>query len=202
MLFRSKQLEILKHNRKQLYTALARERLNIHTVYAKNFLSRDERLQETLRALSKKFNLICVTNNPVEPAQKTLVALGVENLIVSDFRRIMYGEDLLTFADFNREHRKCLDFVKSTVAASNAVHKIVVSHHVPSFRMQCPKFRDSKANGAFIVELEDFIKESDIEYWVYGHSHYNVDVRIGNTQCISNQLGYVFNNEQIGRAHV
>lgn len=48
----------------------------------KNFLSRDERLQETLRALSKKFNLICVTNNPVEPARKTLVALGVENLIV------------------------------------------------------------------------------------------------------------------------
>lgn len=61
--------------------------------------------------------------------------------------------------------------------------------------MQCPKFKDSKANGAFIVELEDFIKESDIEYWIYGHSHYNVDVRIGNTLCVSNQLGYVFNNE-------
>lgn len=107
----------------------------------------------------------------------------------------MYGADLLTFADFNREHRKCLDFVRSAVAASNAGHKIVVSHHVPSFRMQCPKFKDSKANGAFIVELEDFIKDSDIEYWIYGHSHYNVDIRIGNTLCISNQLGYVFNNE-------
>lgn len=47
----------------------------------KNFLSRDERLQKTLSALSKKFSLICVTNNPVEPARKTLVALGVENLI-------------------------------------------------------------------------------------------------------------------------
>lgn len=117
--------------------------------------------------------------------------------VVSDFRRIMYGEDLLTFADFNREHRKCLDFVKSAVTASKAGHKIVVSHHVPSFRMQCPKFKDSKANGAFIVELEDFIKESDIEYWIYGHSHYNVDVRIGDTQCISNQLGYVFNDEHL-----
>ena len=47
----------------------------------KNFLTRDERLQEMLSALSKKFNLICVTNNPVTPAKKTLVALGVENLI-------------------------------------------------------------------------------------------------------------------------
>lgn len=47
----------------------------------KNFLTRDERLQKTLSTLSKKFNLICVTNNPVVPAEKTLVALGVENLI-------------------------------------------------------------------------------------------------------------------------
>lgn len=47
----------------------------------KNFLTRDERLQKTLSALSKKFNLICVTNNPVTPAEKTLVALGVESLI-------------------------------------------------------------------------------------------------------------------------
>ena len=46
----------------------------------KNFLTRDERLQKTLSALSKKFNLICVTNNPVMPAKKTLVALGVQSL--------------------------------------------------------------------------------------------------------------------------
>lgn len=46
----------------------------------KNFLTRDERLQKTLSALSKKFNLICVTNNPVTPAKKTLVALGVQSL--------------------------------------------------------------------------------------------------------------------------
>lgn len=107
----------------------------------------------------------------------------------------MYGGDLLTFADFNREHRKCLDFIKSAVATGDARHKIVVSHHVPSFRMLCPKFKDSKANGAFIVELEDYIKESGIDFWIYGHSHYNVNVRIGDTLCVSNQLGYVFNNE-------
>lgn len=47
----------------------------------KNFLTRDDRLQKTLSALSKKINLICVTNNPVRPAKKTLVALGVESLI-------------------------------------------------------------------------------------------------------------------------
>lgn len=116
-------------------------------------------------------------------------------IIISDFHRIMYRDEFLTFSEFNREHRKCLDFIKSTVESSKAKHKIVVSHHVPSFRMQCPKFKDSKAKSAFIVELESYIQSSDIEYWIYGHSHYNVDVRIGATQCITNQLGYVSHNE-------
>ena len=68
-------------------------------------------------------------------------------------------------------------------------------HHVPSFQMQCPKFADSQANGAFTVELEEYIKNSGIDYWIFGHSHYNVDVKIGNTNCVSNQLGYVFHGE-------
>ena len=115
--------------------------------------------------------------------------------VVSDFRRIIYGGTLLTPADFNREHERCLAFLKDAVRSSHAKKKIVLTHHVPSFRMQCPAFAGSKANGAFTVELEDYIKDSGIDYWIYGHSHYNVDVTIGSTQCISNQLGYVFHGE-------
>ena len=115
--------------------------------------------------------------------------------VVSDFRRILYQVDLLTSADFNREHERCLKFLKDAVRTSKARRKIVLTHHVPSFRMQCPAFAGNPANGAFTVELEDYIKESGIDYWIYGHSHYNVDVTIGSTQCVSNQLGYVFHGE-------
>lgn len=114
---------------------------------------------------------------------------------VSDFHRILYDGDLLTFSDFNREHKRCIDFIKKAVADSVGKHKIVVTHHVPSFKMLCQKYKGSKINGAFIVELKDYIENSGIDYWIYGHSHYNIDVRIGNTWCISNQLGYVFQNE-------
>lgn len=115
--------------------------------------------------------------------------------LISDFKRIFYNGAILTFADFNREHERCLLFLKEAVKSSSARKKIVVTHHVPSFQMICPRFADSKVNGAFTVELEDFIEGSDIDYWIYGHSHYNVDVKIGKTKCISNQLGYVFHNE-------
>jgi hypothetical protein len=93
--------------------------------------------------------------------------------VVSDFRRIMYNGELLTFAEFNREHERCFSFVKQAVANSDAKTTIVVTHHVPSFRMQDTRFADSKANGAFTVELDDYIQESGIDYWIYGHSHYN-----------------------------
>ena len=117
--------------------------------------------------------------------------------VISDFHRILYNGEFLSFADFNREHKRCLGFLKDAVKSSTAKHKIVVTHHVPSFRMQCPKFIDSLANGAFIVELEDYIKDSGIDFWIFGHSHYNVDAVIGKTNCLSNQLGYVFNGENI-----
>ncbi len=37
-----------------------------------------------------------------------------------------------------------------------------------------------------------FIAYSNIDYWIYGHSHWNIDRVIGNTKCVSNQLGYLF----------
>ena len=59
------------------------------------------------------------------------------------------------------------------------------------------EFKGSSINGAFTVELGEMIASSRIEYWIYGHSHRNIDRIIGNTKCISNQLGYVFQNEHI-----
>ena len=53
-----------------------------------DFLSRDERLIETLKTLSAKYKLICVTNNPLLPARKTLEAIGV-----SDFFPEIVGLD-------------------------------------------------------------------------------------------------------------
>lgn len=115
--------------------------------------------------------------------------------VITDFRRIMFNGEILTSADFNREHKRCFEFLRNAVLSSKVNKKVVVTHHVPSFLMRCPKFTNSHANGAFTVELEDYIKESGIDYWIYGHSHYNVDVEIGKTKCVSNQLGYVFSGE-------
>ena len=78
---------------------------------------------------------------------------------------------------------------------SQAKNIIVATHHVPSFSLMSDEFVGSTINGAFTVELGNFIADSRINYWIYGHSHRNIDKTIGATKCVGNQLGYVFQNE-------
>ena len=116
---------------------------------------------------------------------------------VSDFHRILYNGETLAFDNFNREYDRCFQFIRDAVAESTAEHIIVVTHHVPSFQLTSPDFAGSRINGAFTVELAQYIETSPIEYWIYGHSHRNIDKQIGKTQCVSNQLGYVSHNEHL-----
>lgn len=128
----------------------------------------------------------------VPPAEEYLT-----ELCVSDFKRIRNGEYRLSAQRFNEEHLKCRAFIERAVTESKASKIIVATHHVPSFELMSPEFKDSSINGAFTVELRNFIQNSPINIWIYGHSHRNNDKTIGNTKCISNQLGYVFQNEHL-----
>lgn len=77
---------------------------------------------------------------------------------ISDFRRIKCGDgNPLNWIRFNMEHDKCLKFLKESISRSNTEHIVVVTHHVPSFELLAPEFNGSPLNGAFTVELEDFI---------------------------------------------
>ena len=114
---------------------------------------------------------------------------------ITDFRRMRYGSEPLDWTRFNDEHSRCFRFLEQSVKQSTARHLIVATHHVPSFELMAPEFKGSPLNGAFTVELGGFIADSPIEYWIYGHSHRNINKVIGNTRCICNQLGYVFSNE-------
>ena len=114
---------------------------------------------------------------------------------VNDFYRIKYEGHRLNADNFNQEHERCLAFVKEAVANSHAKTKIVLTHHVPTQLCTADEFKGSSINGAFTVELGNYIAHSDIDYWIYGHSHRNIDARIGKTQILSNQFGYLSHGE-------
>lgn len=116
---------------------------------------------------------------------------------MNDFRQILYNGRRFMPADFNAEHEKCLDFIKQSVADSTAERIVVVTHHLPSMAVVAPEHKGSLLNSAFATELGNFIADSRIDAWIFGHSHANKDAIIGNTRLVCNQLGYVYYNEHL-----
>lgn len=151
----------------------------------------------TIRENVRYYNNKVVTIDGVDIILSTLWAninIGDAFMVersINDFRRIVCDEERLTFTKFNQMHEESLRFIKQAIAASTASKKIVVTHHLPSNLLVAERFRGSRLNDAFVSEQGNWIAQSDIDYWIFGHSHTNIDDVIGSTVCVSNQLGYV-----------
>lgn len=115
---------------------------------------------------------------------------------LNDFYQILYNGNRFTPFDFNAEFEYCKQFIVKSVAESKAEHIVVVSHHVPTNQAVAPQYKGSLLSSAFAVEMGNYLADSRIDYWIYGHSHTNIDAEINTTKIVSNQLGYVAHNEQ------
>jgi hypothetical protein len=108
-----------------------------------------------MRIFTWSSNLICMMMKLMRIIISTLWAkillkdAYLTERYVSDFHRILYNGETLTWDNFNREHDKCFSFIQDEVAKSTAEHLVVVTHHVPSFQLASPDFSGSKINGAF-----------------------------------------------------
>jgi len=119
---------------------------------------------------------------------------------VSDFSLIKNKGKKFTTYDFNELHKTDLAFLKTALAAVTDKPRIVITHHVPTLQHYPEQYKNSSINEAFAVELYDFIEKLGQKifcpYWIYGHHHCNTPAfKIGNTTLLTNQLGYVMQNE-------
>lgn len=117
---------------------------------------------------------------------------------LSDFYVIKYKGNRLTSEVYNQLHTDSINFINQELQLENRGKTIVVTHHVPTFMNYPEIYKGSKINEGFAVELFDTIETSSIDYWIYGHSHHNTtDYKIGDTQMLTNQLGYIHHNENL-----
>lgn len=111
---------------------------------------------------------------------------------LSDFRVIRNNQKKMTVADYNQMHMESRLFLESALKEGNKLPTVVVTHHPPTFINYPEKYKHSSINEAFGTELGVFIENNEIDYWIYGHHHYNVsDFTVGKTRLITNQLGYI-----------
>lgn len=140
----------------------------------------------------KNVNFLCTTLwSRIKPQHELEVQQSV-----SDFYLIKNNETRLTAFKFNEMHQASMHYLKQELHTHTGKNNFIMTHHVPTLLHYPVWFRNSPINDAFAVELHDFIEASNAGYWLYGHHHCPVkDFTIGNTIMITNQLGYVKENQ-------
>lgn len=118
---------------------------------------------------------------------------------MNDFRLGKLNGKRFFANDVDELHQQCIDWLSGALAVSTAAHKVVVSHHCPTMRQEFNSYPGGALNSAFQVNLDAFIEDTGVDYWIYGHTHYvgGSGTKIGNTTLLCNQLGYVFQDEHI-----
>ncbi len=159
-------------------------------------------LQEKIRENVILLNNQTVTYKNVELIFSTLwshIPVQVEYIVqqsVNDFNLIKQNGKTIRAKDFNTLHKTDLEFLQTALAHPSDKQRIVITHHVPTLMQYPEQYKNSNINSAFAVELFDTIESSNATYWIYGHHHCNTPAfKIGNTTLLTNQLGYVHNNE-------
>jgi predicted phosphodiesterase len=66
--------------------------------------------------------------------------------------------------------------------------RVVVSHHLPSWRSVAPAFARAASNAAFASDLDAMF--GPVALWVHGHTHNSFDYRAGATRVVANPRGY------------
>jgi len=117
---------------------------------------------------------------------------------LNDFHQIKNNGFRLSAEKYNELNAESLAFLQKEISETNEEQIAVFTHHCPTFMNYPAQYKGDILNEAFAVELFDFIESSNINYWVYGHHHSNTpEFSIKNTKLITNQLGYVQQNEHL-----
>jgi len=87
-------------------------------------------------------------------------------------------------------HEKDLEFIINELEKPFTGKTVVVTHHGPHVSCQHKDFNLAPISTGFHSDLSRIIDEYPIDVWIYGHTHSNMNEKVGNTQIISNQAGY------------
>jgi 3',5'-cyclic AMP phosphodiesterase CpdA len=106
--------------------------------------------------------------------------------------RIFQPDDALAL------HRRAAAWLEGELARAFPGTTIVATHHAPSPRSIEPRFQGDRMSPAFGSDLEWLMTRYRPPLWLHGHTHYNVDYRVGDTRVASHQWGYPHEGPPLG----
>ncbi len=118
------------------------------------------------------------------------------NRMMNDFRQCVYGDERFEVKHHNSCHHSSRLFLERELSKPFDGKTVVVTHHVPFKSSRCKYSFGSNLSEAFHVDMERIFFDFKIDYWIYGHNHWNMKpFKINETFLCTNQLGYLERDE-------
>jgi predicted phosphodiesterase len=112
--------------------------------------------------------------------------------VMLDYHRIDVadGADVRRFEpqDSVDLHERAREWLSGTLARPTAKRRVVVTHHLPSWRSVAPAFVAAPSNPAFASDLDALLAGADL--WIHGHTHTSHDYLAGGCRVVCNPRGY------------
>ena len=98
---------------------------------------------------------------------------------------------LLTAADVLAWHRCDREWLSQEIAANARVARpaVVITHHLPTFRLIAPCWATSPLTVAFASECSELLTHP-VRAWIAGHTHVSAHLSLGRMQLGVNPRGY------------
>ncbi len=93
---------------------------------------------------------------------------------MNDYKYISFNEEsTISPEDTNERHEESVNWLNAQIhrCEEERKHSVVVTHHLPTFKLNNPHYADDPMNCCFTTNLEHMIV-SPVRAWICGHSHH------------------------------
>lgn len=100
----------------------------------------------------------------------------------------MHDQRFIPLDVYQYEHQLDIDFLRS--AKVPEMTNIVVTHHLPSYRLIHSRFKGDGQDNSGFASCQDSLVEM-YDFWMCGHTHEQVSIKDGDKlRVVTNPLGY------------
>lgn len=147
-----------------------------------HFLENDEFIVGNVRFLG------CTLWTDYKAAGDPVLSMLEVKQHLNDHHIVRNGDRLFLPEDALRIHRKSKSWLAEKQSQPFEGKTIVITHHAPHMLCAHPSYPMNAIGTAFLSDLGGMVEKADV--WCFGHTHANLDVKVGKCRLVSNQKGY------------
>ena len=164
------------------------------------------RVNEMRNLINKEENMYCLNGESIEI--NGIVFAGCDSWYNNGYLQRQYPNKNISFKSTNRMWHNCMNDAQKIYGINNyddiwniekskleAVYNqcdVMITHINPSCKDEHinTKYQDNPTNVFFSFEGEEYLKNGNMKYWVFGHTHKELEYEDHGVKCLCNPFGY------------